>query len=368
MSSKNGAATAATVREATLDLDEINLGFEGTQMRPDRDPEREAFFEELYEEGRKVPRVVIYRTPEGYLVVDGWNRIYGRMAAGFVDIDAIIHEGKTVEEALEAAAGANSEGSKPRCRMTLRNSIFTLCDIHGADKSPKFYAELAKVTFRTAATYLEKYRAANNLGQRTHTEGADGKKYPARLPKKDAAGSANGKAKKVPDEVVETFDPEGVVLASDDDEDAPEVVIRPDIPDNAPKRAKEAAARAEEAKREKHREDMRWLASLKRDNGEPSIREELPEHKRSGFDAAALQYRDFTQSREHKDWVRKAIAHFGLEAKGKGARGPVAVAFAAVLQTDHPRDWVVCYTCKGTGKRDQKQCPSCVNECGFRVK
>jgi hypothetical protein len=55
--SLNGSAKKADPRPMDVPFAKINMEYESTQMRPERDPEREEMFRELYAEGAEVDRV-----------------------------------------------------------------------------------------------------------------------------------------------------------------------------------------------------------------------------------------------------------------------------------------------------------------------
>jgi hypothetical protein len=360
--SLNGSAKKADPRPMDVPFAKINMEYESTQMRPERDPEREEMFRELYAEGAEVDRVWIFDTPEGLLIVDGWTRTYGRIAAEYTDIPALIFPERTVEDALREAARANSKGTKPRCPTTIRNSVFTICDLDGADHSPAHYVRACGVNYRTAEKWRDRYREINKLGPLERSIGRDGKKY-------ETSRNGNGKAHEP--EVVERLDPSEVPtdqeVPFDAGDDIPTKVVRPPVPGNEAPR-KEKKVDPEKAAKEKRNDEQRWLKSLKRDNGEPCVRDELPPDKREVFDRHALQYRAMFDTETHKTWARHASSVLGLKSGGKGASGPVALEVAKALLVEHPRDWTLCHACQGTGVKDGRKCPSCVDSCGFKVR
>jgi hypothetical protein len=117
------AREAGTVE--TIPIDAIVLD-DSTQMRPAVNPDRTAELAELAAGGVELRPIDVVRLPDGtHRVTDGWHRLDVAMSAGAETIAARVKVG-TLDDAIEEAARANSDGPMPRCDQTKRNAIAAL--------------------------------------------------------------------------------------------------------------------------------------------------------------------------------------------------------------------------------------------------
>ena len=93
------------VTKTTLPIDSLNTKA-GTQLRA-LDTKVAGRYCEDMQDGDTFPAVTVYSDGTELWLVDGFHRWHASVKAGFTEISAEVHEGKTLRDALFAACAAN---------------------------------------------------------------------------------------------------------------------------------------------------------------------------------------------------------------------------------------------------------------------
>lgn len=308
-----------------LAIDAIDLD-QGTQMRPDLNETRELEFAALMADGVVFDPPEVYEiSPDHYVLTDGFHRVAAAMRAGIEEIACIIKKG-TLDDAMRAAARANAKGTLPRCPKTIRNAILTIIELDGPNHLPAYFAKETGSHPLTAQKVLLEYCGRTGHALPDKLPDAIGKMRASPKPKeKEVQPStrclepANGHASKAD------------IPFDEEEEGDDEIVVEPPGEDRAMLKAQE---------------ERDWLESLSRD-GNPSVRDTLPDADREKFDRAALRYRKVMESstvREAFKLIRTAI---GDRKSGSWDGDPFSILMSRAVNVGHPRDWVKCHAHEG---------------------
>lgn len=299
----------------------------GTQMRPKLSAERVGELTEIYAEGlHDVEPILVYRTKDGLLLVDGWHRVAAATAAGLPVLKANVVEG-TTRDAIWKAVGVNATGSMPRDAATKRKAIETLL---GDDKWRKLTTRAIAKATNTSIGLVHKIKVQWE---------ADNKPE-AVLPA--AAVEAEAQAQETPEEAAERVEAENAEKA---------------------KAAKRTEAELAKARAEQGRADKEFLESC------GNVRSQLSPKCRKTFDADALAWRDIHTSDtflQHKKTINLTI-----KDSKPGDQGPLMRFESKYKRIKHPMDWKACGACGGKGeiKKEGKAtpCKNCGNGDGYVI-
>lgn len=326
-----------------LAIDSLNLDY-GTQMRPNTDEKWEISISESMLDGVVFDPIEVYRTPSGDLPTDGWHRIAAALRADLTHIRAIIIEG-TEADAIRAACRANARGSLPRCVKAKRNSVLALIGLYGAGVPVNRLATECLVSYSCAKDAYDSHHARLKVATEAKGEVYDpepithsnGRQTPALAPTEKRVKPSKMESKSPAHEVLTPPAPD------DDDDDIPFE------PSDGPLLASDLAEAAKVSKEEaKAIADQEWLEGLYRDEGKIPVRERLTAENRAIHDADALAYRKI---HDGGPWASFAsVLNTAIESKKiGGAKGLYARAVSRFLRLKHPKDWVLCFWCHGSG-------------------
>jgi hypothetical protein len=300
------------VREVELAKLRLDLG---TQMRERMSQETVDHYAELKREGRDFPNLDVFRDGKTLILADGIHRAHAYKQLGLERATANIYEG-TIRDAMLFACGANAEHALQRTTETKRRVMGTLLsDPEWMKWSVNKLRLAAGVSFEFADKFKKDWDARHGGGadDGVRTVERNGVTY-------EMDTKAIGKGKRTG--LVEERDP------GEDDAD--------DLPKPANDQANSAV------------EEKTFLDSL-------PLYKALKGSAHTVFvEDALLFYRTEEGRTQLENFYRRHIRKTHAAEQGR-----YRLALESFLKTKHPRFWVRCLQCEGTGAISNKCCQSC---------
>jgi hypothetical protein len=172
----------------------------GTQIRVRLDEVTVAEYAEAYRSGVKFPPVIVFKTPDDYILADGFHRRAGAERAGFKDILTFIKDG-TAEDALKYSLSANAHHGLKRTNADKRNAVVIALK-KWPKKSDRELAEICAVDHHTVASVRGTAQSTGEVPQLSTRIGKDGKERrlppppivnPQKVPVKEPAKASESK-------------------------------------------------------------------------------------------------------------------------------------------------------------------------------
>lgn len=333
----------------------------GTQMRVQSDQQTTLEYVQAYLDGDDMPPVVVFRTPEGDILADGFHRLEAAEAAKLETIEADVREG-TRRDAILYAVGANAHHGLRRTNADKRRAIETLlADDEWCQWSDR---EIARKTGVHHETVGEVRRATGGIRQSAVRKGADGRTI--------NTANIGGKTR-------ELSPSSSTALAESDDSD--EGLIGTDgakhptsVNGNASQEPPDIAAQKrmgiipagvqvdidepdgeasdDEADAGTDLSDAEWLKQFPE-------RRKLSERCQARYDSDALAFRAIAPLR--RAYAQKCRPHSNRSKKEcQGHIGAWLGRHLSYFRSNGPASWVACDDCKGSGVLDLiGRCPAC---------
>jgi len=316
-----------------------------TQSRVTIDYEKVGEYQAAIKDGDQFPPITVFFDGESYWIGDGFHRAMAYRAAGLNEVPAIVHPGGK-RDAILHAVGANATHGMPRSNEDKRRSVKTMLDdeewatwtdtliAKQCSVSINFVGKLRPISdpslngsmMRPRKTSTGRTINTANIGKRAKSS-----------PKTEPAPAVNGEA---------NGHPKGLEPKS------PEPQVEPEASEEL------GVAEIIDRARAKAEDDREWLEGLRRREGEPTVREQLPQRKRAKFDEDALIYRGMHTAGFWQSFANLAVQLTGDKKTG-GAKGAnYARLLSWFRRLDHPKDWVLCPACQGTGLSNGRACPA----------
>lgn len=160
-------------KEMKVNLSDIIVD-ESLQLRCQTSNQAVQEYTERIQEGEQFPPLLVWRTEDVYVLLDGWHRLEAMKACGFVDYDCKAFNGSKTE-AMIAATLSNRNHGLPFSRDDKRKAIARILEVDVA-LSSKQVADAVGVSSHTVESVREQLGKCNPAGKR---KGKDGKQYPA---------------------------------------------------------------------------------------------------------------------------------------------------------------------------------------------
>jgi hypothetical protein len=149
----------------------------GTQVRAALDQDVIGEYAEQMSAGVAFPPVVVFKTPQGLVLADGFHRVEAAKRARHESIEAEIHEG-TLTDAVAYALKANITHGLRRSNADKRRAV-EIALLHWPDESHRKLADRCGVSDKFVA---EVRGSTANDSQLTGRVGKDGRRRPAQRP------------------------------------------------------------------------------------------------------------------------------------------------------------------------------------------
>jgi hypothetical protein len=374
----------------------------GTQPREKIDDAVVKEYAEVWTSGGIFPPPDVFYDGSEYWLADGFHRVIAAIRAGIKRIDVEVHQGEC-RDAVLFSVGVNATHGVRRTNEDKRRAVMTLLnDEEWSHWSDVKIAARCGVTDKTVARYRPESILGNSEDRKTRTAERDGKQYPIKTPglgrktktqpesnpevtetETDATPDEPAKVPPVESNGVHEKNGSEIARIPTTPEPTTEPVKGPDPapqadtpkpvdpPDIAAQRAKglipsdakvevtepDPADEDEPPDVQAEQTDEEWLADL---SEAFSVREKLSPYCRRHFDDAALIYR---HTEEFRGRFRKDCKPVVETFRSPGFPNSMASKFNWVFGWKHPRHWVVCGDCKGSGQNPPiGKCPTCHGE------
>ena len=180
MKSKKNDPAPATPESSTtirfIPLSELVLDA-GTQVRAALNQRVVAEYADRMCSRAEFPPVVVFKSSQGNLLVDGFHRVAAKQKMGSEGIVAEVHEG-TIVDAVAYALEANTTHGLRMSNADKRRAV-ELAKQHWPDESNRKLADRCGVSDKFVAAVC---RSTANGSQSEKRVGRDGRKRPARMP------------------------------------------------------------------------------------------------------------------------------------------------------------------------------------------
>lgn len=163
----------------SINLSDVRLDG-GTQCRAAIDQEHIATLADAWQDGAKIPAVVVFHDGSNYWLADGFHRYHAAQKCEFKDIEVEVHSG-TRCDAVRYALGANAAHGLSRSPADKRKAV-DICLREFSKMSDVEASRVCAVSQNTVREVRAALEAASQIEKVTTRTGADGKSYPATKP------------------------------------------------------------------------------------------------------------------------------------------------------------------------------------------
>ncbi len=163
-----------TAKQDTVHIDSIRLDG-GTQPRQGIDDVYVTELAESMVDGAKLPPVDVMYDGANYWLFDGYHRVAAHRKAGFLVVDATIHQGTQADAQWRSYAANQTHGLRRTNDDKQRAIKAALRHPNGATLADREIARHLGVDHKTVGTWREKMEATGEIPQSTTRTGADGR-------------------------------------------------------------------------------------------------------------------------------------------------------------------------------------------------